>query len=304
MSSKNFQQEINKGLPSPAYFIYADNQYLLDEAVSAVKRSSPEAETDFNFNVFDMDPADTTATPEQIIDTLNTVSFFGKRRYVLIKNSQKFTVKDFRKIQAYTDSPSPGAVLMIFHAGTIKKDLRESIKGIKTICLDVKRHELPLWIKEKAKQKGLVIQADAVEYLVGITGDDIGLLSSEIEKLASFGSGTITIVDIKEIVGGSKDYSVFDLTNALREKNAEKAFRIYRKLSETTEPYSLLGAINWQYSRMLAETSDIRRGGKNSASLNEYYQKAFELLSNADIQIKSSGGSYPLEYLLARLLKL
>ena len=122
MSIKNFLQEIDKGLTSPVYLLYADNQYLLEEALSAVKRIIPGAETDFNFNVFDMDSADETPTPEQITGTLNTVSFFGGRRYVIVKNLQKFPGKDFKKFQPYIANPSPDAVLIMLHSGTMKKN--------------------------------------------------------------------------------------------------------------------------------------------------------------------------------------
>ncbi|MDO9288626.1 MAG: DNA polymerase III subunit delta [Thermodesulfovibrionales bacterium] len=297
MSIKNFLQEIDKGLTSPVYLLYADNQYLLEEALFAVKRTIPEAETDFNINVFDMDSADETPTPEQITGTLNTVSFFGGRRYVVVKNLQKFPGKDFKKFQPYIANPSPAAALIMLHSGTMKKELKENTKGIKAICLDIREQDLPFWIKDKARQKGLSIKDDAIEYLIGIIGTDIGLLSSEVEKLACIGNETITINDIREIVEGSRDYSAFDLTRALREKDAPKVFRIYKVLSETAEPYTILGAINWQYSQMFIQTKD-----KNSRE--DYFHKAFELLNDADIRIKSSGGAYPLEYLLVRLLKL
>jgi len=296
MSFKTFLDEVDKGLASPAYLLYACSEYLLEEALSAFKKTIPESEIAFNLDIFDFDSADSVPTTTEIINALNTLSFFGSRRYVFVKNLQEIPTKEFKKFQSYIANPSLNSVLMMSYAGTLKKEMKENTKGLKSICLDMRGPELSSWIKEKIKQKGVKIQPDAVEYLVGITGDDIGLLSSEIEKLASFGSGTITIADIKEIVEGSKDYSVFDLTNALREKNAEKAFRIYRKLSETTEPYSLLGAINWQYSKMLTQASDARR--------RDNLSKAFELLNNADIQIKTSGGTYPMEHLLIRLLRI
>lgn len=297
MSIKNFLQEIDKGLTSPVYLLYADNQYLLEEALSSVKKAIPEAEIDFNFNVFDMDSADETPTPEQITGALNTISFLGGRRYVIVKNLQKFPGKDFKKFQPYIANPSPDAVLIMLYSGTMKKELKENTKGIKALCLDIREQDLLFWIKDKAKQKGLSIKDDALEYLIGIVGSDIGLLSSEVEKLASLGNETITMRDIKEIVEGNREYSVFDLTKALREKDAQKVFKIYRVLSETSESYALLGAINWQYSQMMMQTKD-------KDSRKNYFYRAFELLNETDIRIKSSGGSYPMEYLLVRLLQL
>ncbi|MBA3071203.1 MAG: DNA polymerase III subunit delta [Nitrospirae bacterium] len=296
MSIKTFLQEIDKGLTSPAYLLYADNEYMIEEALSSVKKTIPETEMPFNFNVFDMDSADSIPTVGEITDTLNTVSFFGSRRYVVVRNLQKISAKELKKFQSYIANPSPNSVLLMSYTGALKKEMKESTKGLKSICLDIRENDLPVWIKEKIRQKGITIKDDAVEYLIGVVGDDIGLLSSEIEKLASFGNEKITITDIKEIVEGSRDYSVFDLTNALREKNIEKVFRIYRTLSETTEPYNLLGAINWQYSRMSMQANNTRQ--------RKDFSRAFELLNDADIQIKTSGGAYPMEHLLIRLLQL
>jgi len=76
----------------------------------------------------------------------------------------------------------------------------------------------------------------------------------------------------------------------------KKFFRIYRTLSETTEPYNLLGAINWHYSKMSLQANDTLR--------RKDFSRAFELLNDADIQIKTSGGTYPMEHLLVRLLQL
>lgn len=296
MSIKIFLQEIDKGLTSPAYLLYADNEYMIEEALSSVKKTIPKTEMPFNFNVFDMDSADSIPTAGEITDTLNTVSFFGSRRYVIVKNLQKISAKEFKKFQSYIANPSPNSVFLMSYTGTLKKEMKEITKGLKTICLDIRENDLPVWIKEKIRQKGITIKDDAVEYLIGVVGDDIGLLSSEIEKLASFGNETITIGIIKEIVEGSRDYSVFDLTNALREKNIEKVLRIYRTLSETTEPYNLLGAINWQYSKMSMQANNTRQ--------RKDFSRAFKILNDADIQIKTSGGTYPMEHLLIRLLRL
>jgi DNA polymerase-3 subunit delta len=250
----------------------------------------------FNFNVFDMDSADSVPTAGEITNTLNTVSFFGSRRHVVVKNLQKISAKEFKKFQSYIANPSPDSVFLMFYAGALKKEMKESTKGLNAICLDIRENDLPVWIKEKIRQKGIAIKDDALGYLIGVVGDDIGLLSSEVEKLASFGNETITISGIKEIVEGSRDYSVFDLTNALREKNVEKVFRIYRTLSGTTEPYNLLGAINWQYSKMSLQANAILQ--------RKNFSRAFELLNDADIQIKTSGGTYPMEHLLVRLMQL
>lgn len=290
MSIKAFIEETGKGLGSPAYLLCAQDPYLLKEAAFSVKKTMPELELDFLFHMFDMLPGESTASVDHIIDILNTVSLMGGRKTVVVDNSQKLSDEDLDKIAAYISSPSPDSVLILLNSGTLKKSPKEKLKKAKVLQLDIREKDLPFWIKEKAAGKGLTLTDRAIEYLIGTIGPDAGLLSSEIEKFALAGTDTIDVEDISKIIKGDGDYDAFDLVDALKSKSPEKVYKIYKALSETQEPYSILGALNWHYGRIRDRLKDK--------------EKVFALLSEADLKIKSSGGAYPFEYLLAQLLKL
>jgi len=294
MSIKHFIQEIEKGLKSPVYFLYADDPYLLKEASTMGAKTVPEGERDFSLSVFDFDGIEEMPPFEQVLDVVNTVPFMVKQRVVIIENIQEIARKELQPLERYILDPSPYSVLMLFHKGGPKAHFRELLKKVKTIPLDIRPQELSFWIKEKARQKGLEVTDQAIEYLLGAVGPDVGLISSELEKFTLIGKRRIDAGDIVGIVRGSSDYDAFDLVNALREKDPERVFRVARSLQETQESYGLLGAINWHYSRMSSRD-------KGRAA---YYHRVFELLNEADIRIKSSGGTFPLEYLLVKLLQI
>lgn len=293
MSIKHFIDELGKGLRSPVYFLYAEDLYLLREAAMLTAKTVPEAERDFSFDVYDLDGIDEIPPFEQIIDVLNTIPFMGRQRVVVIENIQELKKKQIEPLAAYVLNPSAYSVLMLLHLGAPKAQFKAFMEKVKTITLDIRQQDLPLWIKEKARQRGFELTDDAMEYLIGATGPDPGLLSSELEKFALIGKNRISAQDIIGIVRGSSDYDVFDLVSALRDKDAGRVFKVARALRETHESYGLLGAVNWHYSRIASK--DKSRTG--------YYNKVFELLNEADIRIKRSGGAFPLEYLLIRLLQ-
>lgn len=294
MSYRNFLEELKKGMPSSRYILSSSDPFLHSEAVSLLKELVPAGEREFSFEVFDILNLN-SVTFDQILDVLNTVPFFSGRKFVVIENVQKLLKKDIVKLRQYLSNPSEGSVLVMLHAGAVKKDFAES-GGMKQIVLDISNRELPSWLKAKAKSKGLEIPDAAIDYLIGTIGPDLGLLASEIEKCALIGKPIIDRQDIAEIVEGKRKYGIFDLVNALRARDAESVFRIYRVLKETEEPYGLLGAINWQYGRLLA--------GSNKPKDREYLYRVFSILNSADVAIKSSGDSYPMELLLARLVRL
>jgi DNA polymerase III delta subunit len=298
MSFQAFLNEIEKGLPSLVYLFHASDIFLNREAIKVIKKLVPEGERDFNLHLFDFSREADEKTPfEQIFDTVNTVPFFGKRRFVIwLGNLKGFSKKDLKRLESYISNPAPHSVLFLFHEGVLKKEMRENFRGVDTISLDMRETEIPSWICHRAKLKGLEMSDDVADYLLGLKGPDLGLLSAEIEKISLLGKQRVSVDDISEVIEGGGFYTPFDLVDALEEKNADKVFRIYKVLKETTESYTLIGILNWLYGRNLSARSRTKG--------NKYLLKVFEVLNKADIDIKSSGRDFPLEYLLVKLLRI
>jgi DNA polymerase III delta subunit len=289
MSQKQWDSAMAKGLPSPVYLLVAEDPYLLKEAVLAVKAAVPAAERDFRFHQFDREGAVESAPPvEQMLDVLRTVPLMGGRQVLALEGAQKLVESDLEALERYLGDPAPESVLIMLNAGNLKKAQRERLAKAALIHLDIRERDLPYWLKQRARDRGFTLTDRAVAYLMGTVGPDPGLLAAEVEKCALVGSDRVDADDVAGIVKGAGDCDVFDLTRALERRDAREAFRIHRRLAETQEPYSMLGALNWHYGRV----EGVNR------------ERIFALLAEADLRIKSSGGAYPLEDLLIRLLRL
>jgi DNA polymerase-3 subunit delta len=297
MSFQRLVDQIGKGLPFPVYLLYASDPFLHREALVLIKRFVPEEERDFNLHIFDLSLLkEEHQSFERILEVLHTVSFFGNRRVtVLTGNLQKMSKKDLLKLDEYISNPAPDSVFIMLHEGTVKKEMRERFKRSHAIALDMREGEVPYWIKQRAAMNGIEISHEAVDYLVGIIGPDLGLLSAEIEKIALLGQKRIEVHDISDIIEGGRLYSTFDLVGALRERDVEQVFKIYETLRDVTDDYGLIGALNWHYGRSMFS------GSRKDVT---YSSQAFNLLHNADKDIKSSGRTFPMEYLLVKLLRL
>lgn len=290
MSLKQFYTELKKGFPGPAYLIYSEDTFQTKEAMLLVKESVPAEERDFKFHPFDLDSAESAAPVEQILDVLNTIPFMGGRQTVTVEGVQKLKVAELKILARYLDDPSPGSLLVMLYSGKLKKTTKDHLKGAKQIAIAIRERDLPLWLREIAARKGVELTNAAIEQLIGTVGTETGLLSSEVTKLAMCGRDRIDGKDVDELVKGYGDYTIFDLINAIEKKKSAEVFRIYASLSQTQEPYSMLGALNWHYEKL--------KLGRDKRT------KIFGLLSEADYMIKSSGGVYPLEQLFSRLLSL
>lgn len=295
MSFRTFLAELNKGLQLPIYLLISKDFFFHREALRMIKNSMPADERDFNLHVFDtvLNQEDVFSF-DKIIDLVNTGSFFGKRRYTVYSgNVQRLSKTDFDKIVNYAENPFEGSTFIILNYGDVKKNLLDKLKNVEIITLDMKESEIPLWIKDMAKLKGFELSDEAIDYLMGFTGNDPGLIFSEIEKIAFLGKKKIGIKDISDIITGGEVYNNFDLVGALINKKTIEVFKIYNSIKDVTDSYSLIGSLNWQYCRVF----------KNNEN-KELAHKIFETLHLTDIDIKSSGREFPIEYLLYKLIKL
>jgi len=295
MSLKQLQQEIAKGLPQRAYLFHSTDDFLLYETLTSIREKNPDSDA-FNFDVFDIKSPDFNATIEQIIDVMNTLPFLSSRRAVVIRNLQKLPKKDIKKLEGYLTDPSETTLLVMLCEGKAPKLFDASAsRALKLISVNLLDQDIPLWVKDRAKEKGLRFTDKAVDYLICYAGSDPGRLYSEIEKFASLNtSEVIDVRDIKGVVYAGAEYDAFDIINALGKKNIREVFRIFENVNKNTDPQMLLGALNWQYAGMYSR-SQKKDEGK--------FRKIFSLLHEADIANKTSC-QFVLEDLFVKLIRI
>lgn len=93
-------------------------------------------------------------------------------------------------------------------------------------------------IREMVAAAGKTIAGDAVTSVVERTGFSMRALESEVEKILLY-VGTrpaITPADVMEVLSNSRDSSIFDMTNALCDRDAARALRALRGLLAQREP--------------------------------------------------------------------
>jgi len=150
---------------------------------------------------------------------------------VLLKEAQ--AMRDLLKLEAYIDNPLTSTVFVVAHKqGKIdgRSKMAKLIKE-KGVLLSTKKmydNQLPGWVESYVSSRGLAISQKAAILLVDHIGNDLSRIANEIDKLLVNlpAQKKIDEADIEKYVGISKEYNVFELQNALGQKNTDKVFRI------------------------------------------------------------------------------
>jgi DNA polymerase-3 subunit delta len=113
---------------------------------------------------------------------------------------------------------------------------------------------LEKWITQRATSSDVKIAPAANTLLANFIGNNLRLLANEIDKLATYvGKGaTISIDDVRQLSAQVQEARIFDLTDALAQRNRKTALNILHDLLADGEPpLKLLSTITSQVRSLL-----------------------------------------------------
>ncbi|HAQ06788.1 MAG TPA: DNA polymerase III subunit delta [Bacillus bacterium] len=316
-------KKISKKQIDPVYLLFGTEAFLINETKQLlIEHVLEDDEKDFNLSVYDLEE-----TPiESALEDAETFPFMGETRLVILQNpafltSDKTKGKvehNLAKLEEYLSQPAPYAIV-VFSAPYEKLDERKKItKELKrkAVVIEAKKlteQELKVWVKERAALSKVEIEDDAIELLLSLSGTNLFMLTSEIDKLALY-AGDLKSIN-KEIVdrltARSLEQNIFSLVDKVVNRNVEAALRIYYDLlKQNEEPIKILSVISGQF-RLIYQVKELSRkgygqqqiagnlkihpfrvklaAGQAGAFSDEELTRIMKLLADADFQMKTGG---------------
>ncbi|MBI1920212.1 MAG: DNA polymerase III subunit delta [Geobacter sp.] len=314
MKPEEFRRAIEKGDIGPLYYLYGDEPYLVEKGVRELTARVVSADfRDFNLNVF----YGRECRGAEIVDTAQTLPMFSDRRLVLVKDAERLSVEALEIIGKYVANPSPSTCLVFL--GEKPDQRKKFFVELKKngVLLEFKRpyeNQLPVFIRDEAGRHDKKLEPAAVELLVGLIGNNLQELASQIEKVATYAAGrsTITLADVKAVASDSRADSIFDLTNALGGKDLAASLKsLDTLLGDGEAPLFVLNMVTrhfrqiWMVRELLDRRTPASEIGK-SLRINPYFLEGtisqakrfsgkalkgiFDRLFETDLALKSSGG--------------
>ena len=213
---------------SPIYLLHGEESFYIDKISSYIEKNVlNEGEQAFNQAV--LYGKDTEF--KTVVDEARQFPMMASHRVVVIKEAQD--MRSLKNLAAYAENPSPQSIVVICHKHK-KFDSRTKLaKAIKAngVLFESKKlydNQVSGWINKYISDKGYSISPDAAMITAEYLGTDLNKIVNELDKvLVNLKDEKSISADlIKEMVGISKDYNVFELQKAIGTLNTEKVFRI------------------------------------------------------------------------------
>jgi DNA polymerase III subunit delta len=280
-------------------FLDAD-EYLVSRRIAELKRAMGDPEM-ADLNLTRLEANQTSAS--DLLYHAGTMPFLAERRLVIVngylslldkrmgasKSTESAAHEEAAQLLlGLLDSPDTSDLVFIesgldkrrqlWRGFSQKKEsgertltgIADLIKGKQIVAEELAppdARQLPAWISRRAQEEGIAIEGQAVQMLANFVGADLRLLENELQKLATYAAGRrITAEDVRTMVSDASEALIWDLTDALSQRDGRKAMRSLHELRRgDANPFYLLTMMARQY-RILIKVKEATRSGSG----NEY----------------------------------
>ena len=228
MKFEEIIKDLKNKIYKPIYFLYGEESYFIDQISDYISENVlDEAEKAFNQTIL----YGKDSKIEDVINAAKRFPMMANHQVIILKEAQN--LKQIEKLEFYAEQPLNSTILVVnFKQKNFDKRKRvyKALKKNAVIFESKKLYEnqVDAWINTYLKNKNYSVSPVSSILLTDFLGTDLSKISNELDKLMiSLPEGTnITPKHIEENIGISKDFNVFELQNALGNKDILKANRI------------------------------------------------------------------------------
>ena len=270
MKYSELLSKIKAGQIDHLYHFTGEEDFLKEEAwrkISSILVS--EDLKSFNLNL--LTGSETSAV--EIINAVSTAPVNSEKRLVVVFDVHKLSpfYKDvllsyFPKLSLFT------CLILISPKLTSPSKFYSALDKLAT-KVDFPRlfdNQIPTWVEAKFREYGKKIEKEAVQILHNYVGNSLSDLANEIEKLVRYVGEreSINSLDVESAVGLSRTYNIFQLDDAIGEKDCKKALEILSNLFLMGEkPGTLIYRLTEHLERLIKVKSSVVQRGESLASV-------------------------------------
>jgi len=254
MDYKRLTQEIKKGLIRPLYLFVGRERLLMEETLELLKeRLNPGSRPALSPLVLQ----GRDARASLILEELRTLALFPGRKLIFVQEADLLPRPEQEKLIPYLESPAKSHCLILHCEQQRSLELllpHFRSKGAIVEFQPLAPARLLGWIREKAADAGYRISNQAAQVLLENNEADPSLIKTELEKVIAYkgeSGSVIELEDLNQVGWGSSIHHIFQLTEALGNRQKERALYLLHRLMGQGEPPLLILSLIARHLRQL-----------------------------------------------------
>lgn len=256
------------------FFYYGQDSFRSYQKVEAIKNKFKEKIDPSGHSIEILDGEN--LIPDDFFRAVSVMGFLSDKKLIIIKN-----IFDNKNLKNWQDQllkflngqkDTPEENYIIFFQNN-KPDTRLKLyKKLSSLKFNeefdlLSPNQLKKWAQKQFEKKSKNINESTLDLLIAYVGNNLWQLNHEINKLINFSAKDVSPEDIKILVQAKVDENIFNLVDALGNKDKSLALKlIEEKIDNGMSSQYILTMIIRQY-RLLIKTKSLGSKAKNYFAL-------------------------------------
>lgn len=264
---KSLQEDIKNQEFKRVYLLFGEEEYLKQQYKSRLKKALAPEEEDMNYSYFEGKKTE----PREVIGLAETMPFFAERRVIFLEDTGFFK-NQCQDLPEYL-AELPDYLCMVFVEKEVDKRSR-MYKAVKKygriVDFSVQDTETIMrWVLGILGREGKKITRREMELFLGKTGNDMGNIEKELEKLICYTMGreVITAEDIEAVCTAQISNHIFDMIRAVTEKKQKRALDLYYDLLALKEPPMRILFLLARQFNLIMQVKELSQAGYDQSRI-------------------------------------
>jgi len=281
MQYKELRQQITEGKFAPVYYLHGEETYLIDKIVELLEAHVlTESEAAFNKEAF----YGAEATISKVLNACQSFPVMAQKRLVLLKEAHQVNKKEWERIRSYLEQPVPSTVLVMAFKGkntglpkAVVSNMAQQV--VNFFAKKLYERDVQQWIEESLREQQIKYDPGIPLVLTTNLGINLHLIENELNKMLIYLKATrqqgLSKDFVFEMINIDKEFNVFELINALSNKESYRVHLIMDRLTQNVKlnpPVLTIGNLfRFYHNLALVHTFNLRDPNSIKHQLNVNY---------------------------------
>jgi DNA polymerase-3 subunit delta len=219
----------------PAYLIAGTDEAKIAEARARLRARAEAEGPESGLELFE--PAEGRGAPDAdaLLAAIPAISLTASRRYLLADGVERWRSAEQDAVAAALDSLGPDTTVVLVAHGKPPPKLAQAVQagGGELLVYEAPRgRALPRRLVSDAAARGFRLEPAAAELLIARLGASPLRLANELDRLSLWAGegGEVSVADVEAMVSDVSETAIWALSDALLERDPERAVSIAERL--------------------------------------------------------------------------
>ncbi len=256
-------QKIKSGQIDPLYYLHGAEKFFHDQIIETLDVTifTDKGGRDLNLTIL----YGTENTLSELLSAVLSYPMLANYKLVVVRDFDKMKINDVESLNKYLHNLQMTTCLVLSAEEKGRTKIYNTIEQVahNVDCKPIPDYKVAAWFTNYCQQKNINMDPQAINFLISQVGSNLLTLNQEIKKVRDFKNddSTISIEDLEQTTGFSKDISVFALQIALSNRQLSHAIKICNNLLDAGQSMNLIISVLFAFFRKILIALSLAQKG-------------------------------------------